>query len=192
MATRLILASFIVLVMLTGCAGPKPQTTAEATGVGSEAVETPPPPFEPPPAAPAPKVEEPQRVAPPPAAPAPPPAPAPVAPPAPLELKDVFFDFDQYVVRDQDKAALEANVGMLKANPAIKLRLEGHCDERGTSEYNLVLGEQRAQAVKRFVTAMGVDPSRVSTISYGKERPFCSQSSEDCYQQNRRAHFVPE
>jgi peptidoglycan-associated lipoprotein len=115
-----------------------------------------------------------------------------VAPPAPLELKDVFFDFDQYVVRDQDKAVLEANVGMLKANPAIKLRLEGHCDERGTSEYNLVLGEQRAQAVKRFVTAMGVDPSRVSTISYGKERPFCSQSSEDCYQQNRRAHFVPE
>lgn len=198
MVRRLILALSIILIAAApGCRSKNVDTTAEATGVSSEAVETPPPPFEPPPPAPAPppppKVEAPQRVEPPPAAPIPPPPPppAPIAPPR-IEFKDVFFDFDQAVVREQDRAALEQNVEVLKKNPAIKLRLEGHCDARGTSEYNLVLGDKRVQSVKRFMTAAGVSPDRITTVSYGKERPFCTQDTEDCYQQNRRAHFVPE
>jgi peptidoglycan-associated lipoprotein len=105
-------------------------------------------------------------------------------------LQDAFFDFDKAVVRDDAKTVLQDNAKWLRSNPKAKIQIEGHCDERGTNEYNLALGERRAQAAKRFLVALGIEANRISTISYGEERPFCMGSGEACYQQNRRAHFV--
>ena len=105
------------------------------------------------------------------------------------ELLDVYFEFDQAVLKDESKANLQKNAKRLMAGK-VKIRIEGHADERGTEEYNLALGERRAQAVKRFLTALGVEKNQINTISYGEERPFCKESNENCYKQNRRAHFV--
>ena len=110
--------------------------------------------------------------------------------PGPSPLKDVFFDYDKAAVRDDQKAALNDNVGWLKGNSGAKVLLEGHCDERGTAEYNLGLGERRAKAVKDYLIAAGVAADRVSTISYGKERPFVLGHDESAWKWNRRGHFV--
>jgi peptidoglycan-associated lipoprotein len=110
--------------------------------------------------------------------------------PAASPLKDVFFDYDKAAIRDDQKAALSENVAWLKANPAAKITIEGHCDERGTAEYNLGLGERRAKAAKDYLIAAGIPADRISTISYGKERPFVLGHDESAWKWNRRGHFV--
>jgi peptidoglycan-associated lipoprotein len=110
--------------------------------------------------------------------------------PGPSPLKDVFFDYDKASVRDDQKAALNDNVGWLKVNTRAKLLVEGHCDERGTAEYNLGLGERRAKAVKDYLIAAGIAADRISTISYGKERPFVLGHDESAWKWNRRGHFT--
>jgi peptidoglycan-associated lipoprotein len=105
-------------------------------------------------------------------------------------LSDVFFDYDQADLREDARSALAANAEWLKKYPTVQVLIEGHCDERGTAAYNLALGERRANAAKEYLVSLGVDGSRLRTVSYGKERPFCTESTESCWQQNRRAHFV--
>ena len=105
-------------------------------------------------------------------------------------LKDAFFDYDKSDLRDDARTALAADAEWLKKYRTIQFLIEGHCDERGTSEYNLALGDRRANATKEYLVSLGVDASRIRTVSYGKERPFCNQSTEDCWQQNRRGHFL--
>ncbi|MFY9269506.1 MAG: peptidoglycan-associated lipoprotein Pal [Candidatus Manganitrophaceae bacterium] len=105
-------------------------------------------------------------------------------------LADVFFDFDQWILQSEAKKVLEADAQWLTANPRAKIQIEGHADERGTEEYNLALGERRAKSVANFLLNLGVSASRISSISYGEEKPFCSEKTEVCYQKNRRAHFV--
>jgi peptidoglycan-associated lipoprotein len=135
-------------------------------------------------------------------APSPSMTPSPVAPstsstnpPAPSEfratdnLKDVFFDFDKYDIRGNDAKILDTNAAWLKSNDNLVL-IEGHCDERGTNEYNLALGERRAKATMNYLVAQGVQASRITIISYGKERPTCTEHTESCWAQNRRAHFL--
>jgi len=120
---------------------------------------------------------------------------SPSTPPAPSEfratdnLKDVFFDFDKYDIRPTDAKMLDTNAAWLKSNDNLVL-IEGHCDERGTNEYNLALGERRAKAAMNYLVAQGVQASRITIISYGKERPTCTEHSESCWAQNRRAHFL--
>ncbi len=108
------------------------------------------------------------------------------------DIKDIYFDFDEYTIRDDSRSSLQTNATVIKNKKAKKVIIEGHCDERGTNEYNLALGERRAQSTKRYLAALGINPSNISTISYGEEKPFCSSPSEECWQQNRRAHFVVE
>lgn len=105
-------------------------------------------------------------------------------------LQDAFFDFDKADLRQDARTALATDAEWLKKNPSIQVLIEGHCDERGTSKYNLSLGDRRANAAKEYLASLGVDATRVRTVSYGKERPFCSASTEECWQQNRRGHFV--
>lgn len=123
------------------------------------------------------------------------PAPAPEAPreaaaKAEVGLQPIYFDFDQSLIRDDAKAVMKANAEYLKANPKVKIKIEGNCDERGTIEYNQALGQRRAQSAKKYLTNLGIRSSRISLISYGKEKPTCSQGTEDCWQQNRRDDFV--
>jgi len=106
------------------------------------------------------------------------------------ELADVFFDFDRSVIRTEARSGLEANAGLLKSQSGEKILIEGHCDERGTSAYNLVLGERRARATAQYLRDLGVPASQIQITSYGKERPFCEEHSEACWQSNRRAHFT--
>jgi peptidoglycan-associated lipoprotein len=106
------------------------------------------------------------------------------------DIKDVFFDYDQYTIREDARTALLADVRLLAKYPGIRITIEGHCDERGSEKYNLALGDRRAMAVKDFLTAQGVAGSRIDTISYGKERPFCEERNEECWQLNRRGHFM--
>jgi peptidoglycan-associated lipoprotein len=106
------------------------------------------------------------------------------------EVKDAYFDYDKADVRPDAREALTQTAQFLRSYPQIKVVLEGHCDERGSTEYNLALGDRRAAAAKQFLTSLGISADRVETVSYGKERPFCSASTEECYQQNRRGHFV--
>jgi peptidoglycan-associated lipoprotein len=110
--------------------------------------------------------------------------------PAASPLKDLFFDFDKSNIREDQKAALNEDVGWLKVNAGAKLTIEGHCDERGTAEYNLGLGERRAKAVKDYLVAAGIAADRIATISYGKERPFVLGHDESAWKWNRRGHFV--
>ena len=121
-----------------------------------------------------------------------PPVPEPAVEPAPpvAELSDVYFDFDRFTIRSDARTSLEANAGILKTESETKIQIEGHCDERGTGAYNIVLGERRAQAVRKYLMDLGVSSSQMKIISYGKERPFCTEHSEDCWQSNRRAHFT--
>jgi peptidoglycan-associated lipoprotein len=98
----------------------------------------------------------------------------------------VHFEYDRYELRDEDRNVLQRQASWLQKYPQVHVTVEGHCDERGTREYNLALGARRANAVKEYLVGLGVSAGRVDTISYGKERPICTQSSEDCYAQNRR------
>ncbi len=108
----------------------------------------------------------------------------------PLALEDVYFDFDRHSIRYDARDTLEANARRLQDNEDWSLTVEGHCDERGTAAYNMVLGERRAEAVKRYLKNLGVPGYKIDVVSYGKERPFCDGRGEDCWQENRRAHFV--
>ncbi len=105
-------------------------------------------------------------------------------------LVDVHFDFDKAVIRSGDAKILDASAGWLKANREQLLLIEGHCDERGTNEYNLALGERRAKAAMSYLVSRGVEASRITLISYGKERPLCTEKAERCRAQNRRDHFL--
>jgi peptidoglycan-associated lipoprotein len=105
-------------------------------------------------------------------------------------VEDIFFDYDRSSIREEAKQALENNASYFKANKNGRIVVEGHCDERGTSEYNIALGERRALAAKKYLTDLGIDPSIISIISYGKEKPFCEEHNEQCWQENRRAHFL--
>jgi peptidoglycan-associated lipoprotein len=112
------------------------------------------------------------------------------ATPASSPLKEVYFDFDRYDLRADARETLKANWEWLKANPPAQVQIEGHCDERGTNEYNLALGSKRAQSVKDYLVTLGITADRLSTISYGEELPVCREHTEECWQKNRRARFV--
>ena len=126
----------------------------------------------------------------------PPPAPAP--PPSnegdaelfQQSMKDVFFDYDSYDISGNYTGVLQQDARFLQQHPSINFTIEGHCDERGSTEYNLALGDNRALATKNALLSMGISANRIKTNSYGKEKPFCTESTEACWQQNRRAHFV--
>lgn len=196
----LFLLGLLVLTMLVGCAGRRVTTAVQDQMF--QPGSSPAPPVEATKVIPPSKVEQPQiethpaippvekaRVTEQPLVPTLPSQPAlpPIQPVA--ELSDVYFDFDQYAIRGEAQSGLETNAAFLKSQPHQDILIEGHCDERGTSAYNLVLGERRAQAAKRYLQELGVAPSQVQIISYGKERPFCGEHSEACWQSNRRAHF---
>jgi peptidoglycan-associated lipoprotein len=105
-------------------------------------------------------------------------------------LRDVNFDFDRYDLRADMRELLKGHAAWLKVNPQVTVQVEGHCDDRGTNEYNLALGAKRAEAVKRYLGDLGIAPSRLSTISYGEELPLCKEQDEACWAKNRRAHFA--
>jgi len=105
-------------------------------------------------------------------------------------LKDIHFDFDKYDIRPSDGAILKQNEALLRKYPNVKIQVEGHCDERGTVEYNLALGERRANSAKSYLTSLGIPGNRISTISYGKEKPLDPGHNEEAWAKNRRAHFV--
>jgi peptidoglycan-associated lipoprotein len=104
-------------------------------------------------------------------------------------LKDIYFDFDKYDIRPGDAKILDTNATWLKGNNNLVL-IEGHCDERGTNEYNLALGERRAKATMNYLVSQGVQAGRITIISYGEERPICTEHNEACWAKNRRAHFL--
>jgi peptidoglycan-associated lipoprotein len=175
---------------LMGC--PKrPEVGQAGPGAVGPAAATAPAPS---PAAPAPQAQETPVTRPTPPAVAPvtpaPSAPSAAAAPAASPLKDVFFDFDKSNIKDDQKAALADDASWLKSNANAKITIEGHCDERGTVEYNLALGERRAKATKDYLIAAGIAADRISTISYGKERPFVLGHDESAWKWNRRSHFV--
>ena len=167
------------------------------------AKKTPPPPPPPPapPAAPAPPPPAPKPVPPP---PAPPPAPKPVPPPPPpppppqetLEQltemlgPDVMFDFDSYTLGDSQRSQLQAKEGFLRQRGTLRATIEGHADARGTNEYNLALGQKRADAVKEYLVSLGIQGDRLSTLSKGEEQQVCSEQNEGCWSRNRRGHFI--
>jgi peptidoglycan-associated lipoprotein len=170
-----------------------------AAGCGKKVPAAAPAPPPPPPAAPAP-----------PPPPPPPPPPRAAAPPAPAALSeeevfarksldqlnaekpldDVFFDLDKSDIRADARTALQKNSDYLKKWASVQATVEGHCDARGSSEYNLALGSRRATAVKDYLVSLGVPASRVTIVSKGKEQPFCNEQNESCWGQNRRGHFV--
>ena len=106
------------------------------------------------------------------------------------ELKDIHFKFDQYDLDSNSKAILKKNAAFIKSKPGMHVEIQGHCDERGTNNYNIALGERRANSTKQYLVSQGVDSSNVHVISYGEEKPFCFTSGESCWKQNRRAHFM--
>ena len=105
-------------------------------------------------------------------------------------LRDVFFAYDSFAISEEGRQVLARNAEWIKSNPGAQLKVEGHCDERGTSAYNLVLGEKRAKSVRNYLVELGVSPKQLSVVSYGKERPVCTEHAESCYSQNRRGHMV--
>jgi peptidoglycan-associated lipoprotein len=105
-------------------------------------------------------------------------------------LSDIHFDYNDYTVRPQDSEILKSNADWLEKNTNSHVQIEGHCDDRGSEEYNIALGAKRAQAAKDYLQTLGIAPDRLSTISYGKELPVCTEETDDCWQQNRRDHFV--
>ena len=165
LATAGLLAALLVAV---GCASRKQVSTAQV---------------EPPPAT----TTTPQETPPP---PPPPPAPKDDESASKTTLTDAFFDFDEAALRADAKTALEGNAKWMEKNSSANVVVEGHCDERGSVEYNLALGERRAKAAKEFLVSYGIAATRLTTISYGKERPFDPGHDENAWSQNRRAHFV--
>ena len=195
--TIVLCAGAMVLGSLGACQSSK---TTSASDEVAKPLPPPPPaaPEPPPPAAPEP---------PPPAAPEPPPPPpppqemAPEAAAAPVvedplawaaDLVDIHFDYDKSAIRQSERDKLAAAAKLLKADGKRKVLVEGHCDERGTSSYNMALGERRARAVKQYLADLGVKASQIQTTSFGKERPLCTEQNEDCYQRNRRGHFAAQ
>ncbi|PYN37739.1 MAG: peptidoglycan-associated lipoprotein Pal [Candidatus Rokuibacteriota bacterium] len=189
MVTRAAQVTWVSLLlaglMITGCAK-RPATTAATTAAPAPA----------PPAtssAPAPTQPAPSSGA---AAPAAPAAPGQTPRPSPKEfmavaaLKEVYFDFDKYDIRAEDAKTLDANAAWLKSNADNLVLIEGHCDERGTNEYNLALGERRAKATMNYLVSQGIQANRITIISYGEERPVCSEKTEACWAKNRRASFL--
>ncbi|TMQ70042.1 MAG: peptidoglycan-associated lipoprotein Pal [Candidatus Eisenbacteria bacterium] len=131
------------------------------------------------------------------AKPTPPPAPAEQPATTPTtkligsgDFQPAFFDLDSYTLREDARAALDKDAKMLRDNPTVNITIEGHCDERGTEEYNQSLGERRAQAAQDYLVAAGISASRLQTISYGKDKPFATGHDDASWQQNRRAHFT--
>jgi peptidoglycan-associated lipoprotein len=164
----------------TAAAAPAPTGAATATGTTGGAAQRPTSPPS-------------GQMAPPTAAPV---TPAPGARPAPKEftaipeLKPIYFDFDKYDIRPGDARVLDTNAQWLKSNANQLVLIEGHCDERGTNEYNLALGERRAKSTMNYLVSQGVQASRITIISYGEERPVCTQKNEECWSKNRRAQFL--
>jgi peptidoglycan-associated lipoprotein len=195
--SALSVAPLLVLsLFLAGC--PKRPATMAASAP-APGVATPPPEH----AAPVPPPTAPESTPPAPAAPPAASAPMPqvAQPAAPVlprvsefaanaNLKDVYFDFDKYDIRPEAARILDANATWLKANPGNLVLIEGHCDERGTAEYNLALGERRAKSTMNYLVGQGVAASRITVISYGKERPLCTEKTEACWAMNRRAHHL--
>jgi len=105
-------------------------------------------------------------------------------------LADIHFDYNESTIRSQDGEVLKANADWLTKHPGSRVQIEGHCDDRGSEEYNIALGARRAQAAKDYLATLGVSGERMSTISYGKELPLCSEETDDCWAQNRRDHFA--
>ena len=105
-------------------------------------------------------------------------------------LRDVFFGYDSWDIGEEGRQALIRDAEWLRMHPAVQLKVEGHCDERGSTTYNFVLAEKRAKSVRNYLAELGIRPDRFTVVSYGKERPFCKDRSEACYQQNRRGHLV--
>jgi peptidoglycan-associated lipoprotein len=105
-------------------------------------------------------------------------------------LRDVHYDYDSFVIRPEDAAILQGNADWMKANPQASVIIEGHCDDRGTVEYNLALGERRAEASKNYMVSLGITPDKIKTISYGKSKPLDPAENEEAWAKNRRAHFV--
>jgi peptidoglycan-associated lipoprotein len=124
----------------------------------------------------------------------PPPPPVAVTAPSDQELfqrniKDIYFDYDRFDVRPGDANALKTDADFLTAHPSYKIVISGHCDERGSEDYNMALGSSRADGVRDHLLKLGISHDRIKTISYGKEKPFCSEQNDQCWQQNRRAHL---
>jgi len=192
--TTLLFTGVMVLALLDGC------SSSQQTTSGSQEIAKP----APPPAAPAPPAPSAPEPTPAPVAPEPPPPPkqqemAPEAAAAPVAedplawaagLTDVHFDYDKSSIRKSEHGKLAAALKLLKADGKRKVVVEGHCDERGTANYNLALGERRAKAIKTYLGDLGVAGSQIQTTSFGKERPTCTEANEDCYQRNRRGHFA--
>jgi len=180
-----VLTSLAVVFVMSGCAKRPVVPVASAP---PPTVATAPPP------APAPATAAPT--------PAPAPTPPPVAAPAPqppappsqyhaeAALQTIHFDFDKSDIRPGDAKILDANAAWLTANSTLLLLIEGHCDERGTAEYNLALGERRAKATQTYLVSRGVQAERITLVSYGEERPACTEHSEKCWATNRRAQFL--
>jgi peptidoglycan-associated lipoprotein len=115
------------------------------------------------------------------------------APPKPVEevvLEDIFFALDKHFLTDEAKATLERNAAKIKNNPDLKVRIEGTCDERATNKYNMALGERRANSAKKYLINLGVKEDQLSTVSYGEEKPSCTEKNEECWAKNRRDHFA--
>ncbi len=107
-------------------------------------------------------------------------------------LMPIYFEFDRSFIRDDAKAVMKANADWLKVHPKVKIKIEGNCDERGTKEYNQALGQRRAASAKKYLTDLGISGKRISLISFGKEKPVCPESTEHCWQKNRRDDFIPQ
>lgn len=105
-------------------------------------------------------------------------------------LTDIFFAYDRHDLNDESKSVLRKNADWLKSNPNVSIQIQGHCDERGTNNYNLALGQRRAQSAKNFLVSLGVAGKRINAMTYGEEKPFCVARNEDCWSQNRRGHFM--
>jgi peptidoglycan-associated lipoprotein len=105
-------------------------------------------------------------------------------------LRDVFFGYDSWMISEEGRQILARNAEWLRAHNTTQIKVEGHCDERGSSSYNFVLAEKRAKAVRNYLIDLGIKGDRLTVVSYGKERPFCNEHNESCYQQNRRGHVV--
>lgn len=173
---------FSVVLLLSGCpkraelagteATPTPPAAPSARATQSEEVVKPSTPIQEPPAAGAPSAQQPAMAG------------------KESPLKDIFFDFDKSTIRNDAKSNLKEDLQWLNANPAAQITVEGHCDERGTAEYNLGLGERRAKATRDYLVAAGINAKRIKTVSFGKERPFVMGHDESAWKWNRRAHFV--
>lgn len=171
----------IALALLTGCAS-ESQTVSGSQEVAKPVPPPPPPPAPEPP--PPPKQEEMVAEA------AAPPVEDPLA--WAVDLADVHFDYKQAKIHNEDKASLDTLAHKLKEDSKRKVLVEGHCDSRGTANYNMMLGERRAKAVKEYLVKAGTPTSQIEVVSYGKEKPLCTEAAEECWQSNRRAHFTAQ